>query len=66
MCRYPMAANQNIVTPDWEEYLDETAKQILEQQSPQRCCIVTICGFRRALLHAVGINHVTVARSRCG
>jgi agmatine/peptidylarginine deiminase len=32
-----MTANQAIVTPDWEDYLNETAKKILEQQTPQRC-----------------------------
>ena len=34
--QYPFSVNQEIVEPDWELYLRETAKQIVDQQSPKR------------------------------
>ncbi|KAK2170105.1 hypothetical protein LSH36_4g05070 [Paralvinella palmiformis] len=34
--QYPFSENQEIIEPDWELYLKETARQIIDQQSPKR------------------------------
>lgn len=34
--RYPFAEDQNLVQPDWEKYLKETALLIVHEQTPER------------------------------
>lgn len=34
--QYPFTANQDVMEPDWECYLKETANAIVAEQSPQR------------------------------
>jgi hypothetical protein len=35
-CRVPLTKDQQIMEPDWEIYLRDTARMIGEQQTPQR------------------------------
>jgi replication factor C subunit 3/5 len=34
--RYPFADNQQLVEPDWEKYLKETALMIIQEQTPEK------------------------------
>ncbi|XP_076053927.1 replication factor C subunit RfC38 [Oratosquilla oratoria] len=34
--QYPFSSNQEVMLPDWEMFLQETARKIVEQQSPNR------------------------------
>ncbi|KAK3873446.1 hypothetical protein Pcinc_021548 [Petrolisthes cinctipes] len=34
--QYPFSPNQEIITPDWEVFLQDTASKVVEEQSPKR------------------------------
>jgi len=35
-CRYPFSDNQDVACPDWQMYLQETAKGLVAQQSQEK------------------------------
>lgn len=37
MCRYPWQGTQEPERADWEEFVSQLAKEIMEEQSPKRC-----------------------------
>ena len=46
--RYPFHPDQEVVEPDWQLYLRETANMVVEQQTPKRWapkwfCLLSIC-----------------------
>ena len=54
--RYPFSPDQDLPVSEWEIFLKDTATQIIEEQSPQRCVLIC-CG---AVIHS---KHVLVVIS---
>jgi len=38
--RYPFADDQKVVAPDWERFIDEIVREIMQEQSPRRLLMV--------------------------
>lgn len=55
--RYPFTPEQKIAEPDWQVFLRDTAKTILQEQSPAKLMVVRTRLYE-LLVHGIPVNIV--------